>query len=995
MNTFIKEFTILSRFTSFNLWNNYTRFLIILLLSCITLANPVFALTTGKPGDLNGDGRSDLIFQDKDGLVNAWQMRPDGLAPEATAVLRQPGPGWRVIHTADLNGDGKADIIWEHDDGRVAIFIMNGLTIAARNDAIMGAGQGWQVTHVGDLNGDGKADLLWRNTNGSIVAWLMDGLNIIGGAAFAGPGNQWEITHLADMNGDGKVDFLWQHPDGSVAAWLMDGLTSVGSTGFQAAGAQWKISHTADFNGDGKADLIWKHADGSVAVWLMNGLIGVDGAMLMGAGTGWSVSHTPDLNGDGKADLIWKHTDGSAVTWLMNGTAYLSGHGFAGPGAVWAITHTADLNGDGKSDLLWRHPDGSIVTWLMNGGTVIGSNYFVGGAPEWRAVPAVATHSPPMVYFVAPQANQTFSAPAQITLRATAVDLEKENPVKVEFFYGTTQIGSTLTAPNDGGAYRVDWSGVGAGTYILRVRATDAKGAFAEHLVSVTIANPAPTPIGELDSVSATSAFGWACLRGDSNTKLNVYAGLWDGFNWLSLAWLPADKQRIDVGNSGKCGQAGDIESHYHGFEWPIFIPDWADIKNKYVDLFVYVPVGSASDFQLIGSRRLSYFEAGLPTSQIWRTDYDEPTLRQPALVSCVWPFHGANQRTNTTNTPQHPFTRPTIGGGGTPGGANFDEHGTIVAGLYGTVGFTTPNIFCINYDAASAIPAPWNAANAAAGNPSGVIWPTRSNGQAVWPTSNYWVVHANSEMAFQLTDQPNAVSPNSGWKASSGPPSQSEPVTGGLYEVTASSAGFALSVDNTDARHNGKLSWLSIGAQMERGAGGALAFVEPVGPETFLEFDIQKTVDTDPSNYRAVNVFIEAIFGGAKRQIWITLQQPISGRYHWNWNVAQSFFYPGADLNLYTPSEILACAGLPPSTHIPEFGGAGESAGRSYSIPIRAIFNCLDGLQSSSPRYWGSSPLGYNRPMLISGVHIGIETGPSPATKLGVAFTTPKFVKR
>ena len=37
-----------------------------------------------------------------------------------------PGPSWHVKATGDLNGDGKADILWQNDDGTPAIWLMDG-----------------------------------------------------------------------------------------------------------------------------------------------------------------------------------------------------------------------------------------------------------------------------------------------------------------------------------------------------------------------------------------------------------------------------------------------------------------------------------------------------------------------------------------------------------------------------------------------------------------------------------------------------------------------------------------------------------------------------------------------------------------------------------------------------------------------------------------------------------------------------------------------------
>jgi hypothetical protein len=49
-----------------------------------------------------------------------------GTAPIAEPVIGNPGPSWHVIGTGDFNGDGKSDILFQNTNGSVAIWLMNG-----------------------------------------------------------------------------------------------------------------------------------------------------------------------------------------------------------------------------------------------------------------------------------------------------------------------------------------------------------------------------------------------------------------------------------------------------------------------------------------------------------------------------------------------------------------------------------------------------------------------------------------------------------------------------------------------------------------------------------------------------------------------------------------------------------------------------------------------------------------------------------------------------
>jgi fibrillarin-like rRNA methylase len=336
-------------------------------------------------GDLNADGKSDLIFRNAStGQINAWLM--NGIVSSATGVLVPPG-NWTVSHVADFSGDGSADVLIRSNDGAVSLLLMNALTVTS-NVSLLGAGSGWSVSHVADFNGDGKADLLWRNTDGSVALWLMNGTAQASSALLIGANSGWGVTHTADFNGDGKADLLWRNTDGTIAAWLMNGTAQSSSGGLLGAGSGWNVSHVADFNGDGKADLLWRSTDGTIAMWLMNGIAQSSSDMLLGGGSGWNVSHVVDFNSDGKDDLLWRKSDGTVTIWLMNGTVQSSNAFLIGANSGWNVTHTADMNGDGKGDLIWRNTgDGSVAIWLMDGTTTMSATGIL-GATTWNVVPS-------------------------------------------------------------------------------------------------------------------------------------------------------------------------------------------------------------------------------------------------------------------------------------------------------------------------------------------------------------------------------------------------------------------------------------------------------------------------------------------------------------------------------------------------------------------------------------------------------------------------------
>ncbi len=89
-------------------------------------------------------------------------------------------------------------------------------------------------------------------------------------------------------------------------------------------------------------------------------------------------------------------------------------------------------------------------------------------APATVAI--TATHTPPTIRLSAPTANQRFTAPATITLRADVTDATG-SLTEVVFHQGHTRIGRARTAP-----YRMTWNHVPAGSYLLKASATDRAG---------------------------------------------------------------------------------------------------------------------------------------------------------------------------------------------------------------------------------------------------------------------------------------------------------------------------------------------------------------------------------------------------------------------------------------------------------------------------------------------------------------------------------------
>ena len=98
-----------------------------------------------------------------------------------------------------------------------------------------------------------------------------------------------------------------------------------------------------------------------------------------------------------------------------------------------------------------------------------------------------AANAAPTVSITSPANNAVFTAPASITIDATANDSDGTIS-KVEFFQGTTLLNTDTAAP-----FSFNWTNVAAGTYSLTAKATDNGNAVTTSSAITVISNTAPT----------------------------------------------------------------------------------------------------------------------------------------------------------------------------------------------------------------------------------------------------------------------------------------------------------------------------------------------------------------------------------------------------------------------------------------------------------------------------------------------------------------------
>lgn len=133
------------------------------------------ALTALSPLTVHETG--DVVARDTRGIL--WYFRGTG-SPYDTRTRTRVGSGWNIYPTlvgaGDLNGDGKADLVAKDSPGVLWLYKGTGnMTgqLATRTRICAGWNIYNTLTGAGDLTGDGKADLVGRDASG--VLWLYKG----------------------------------------------------------------------------------------------------------------------------------------------------------------------------------------------------------------------------------------------------------------------------------------------------------------------------------------------------------------------------------------------------------------------------------------------------------------------------------------------------------------------------------------------------------------------------------------------------------------------------------------------------------------------------------------------------------------------------------------------------------------------------------------------------------------------------------------------------
>jgi hypothetical protein len=224
-------------------------------------------------------------------------------------------------------------------------------------------------------------------------------------------------------------------------------------------------------------------------------------------GTSSTFSSTTHVKQSGSGAGAGAYTKSAAGPVAHEGTVYAV-PGSSGQTSGGTLNHPAmwvSLNVAGSMVLDF---DGNRLDALMldSAGATRDSFSIIKGGGAGNVLPTVSITSP--------ASGATFTAPASITIDATASDSDG-TVTKVDFYQGSTLLGTDTTSP-----YSFTWSNVSAGSYSLTAVATDnAGGTKTSTAVSVTVnGTGGTTTVSFQDGTNGYSGTSDASLRSDATT---------------------------------------------------------------------------------------------------------------------------------------------------------------------------------------------------------------------------------------------------------------------------------------------------------------------------------------------------------------------------------------------------------------------------------------------------------------------------------------------
>ncbi len=360
-----------------------------------TFKNPQVILTSSTPstvtqGDVNGDGKPDLIYADVSGFTATIHVLlnqgNNAFLAGQNIVGLTPKP-FVAVTVADVNNDGKADLVLAFSDTQspaLAVALGNGdgtfqPLLVSPLPSYPTSSSNYAVIHalvVADVNGDGKQDVIFSD-GGNAVAWVCLGDNtghFIQQTQLNDQNPAYAI-YLGDFNRDGKIDILLnEHLAARAAVYLNTGNTGFALSGYVNGPQGIAGMAVKDMDGDGYPDIVINGQDNVLRILHGNPDATFTATLSMPVPVAASVMSpdvidVDDFNHDGILDLALETADGVHI--LIGQGNFLFTPLQPAPVASYpGLAAIGDLNQDTHTDFAFPVPGGIAILYGQQDGSL-------------------------------------------------------------------------------------------------------------------------------------------------------------------------------------------------------------------------------------------------------------------------------------------------------------------------------------------------------------------------------------------------------------------------------------------------------------------------------------------------------------------------------------------------------------------------------------------------------------------------------------------------
>ena len=342
-------------------------------------------LESAVPTDVDGDGLVEIVAVDSiDNRVLLYDDATTGFQRKIpiSPAIDHPGP----VAVGDLDGNGRNDVVVGSRDGQVTWYQNSGQAFT-RHRVVLGdfAVRGLSLADVDD---DGDLDIaasLDAFSGESRVGWFenKDGQGHFGSFVIVDerPSISWQQLEFADLSGDGLLDLIAVDSGGGTTVWferLEPGVFSSLRPIFSDQRVIFAVVQPVDFDGDGDVDVVVGQnrrtggirSGGLLLFENVNGGFRPPEPLSFDMLNGFAVG---DVDGDGDMDIITSESRGNffgpdehRIVWCEQG-ASIDGDGFHvidSPIVPPRVIKVQDVDMDSDNDIVWAN--GASINWSEN-----------------------------------------------------------------------------------------------------------------------------------------------------------------------------------------------------------------------------------------------------------------------------------------------------------------------------------------------------------------------------------------------------------------------------------------------------------------------------------------------------------------------------------------------------------------------------------------------------------------------------------------------------